>query len=361
MPDTLVVTSPHYHAYTAGNVDVSLLFGELEKNIDGVSVAPFSLDSAAAGAYDVIHVHWPEWVITRDRGTLAARRSARAVLSALTSARRRGTRLVWDANNVRPHEPICGEVTASFLRDFSQICDLLLVSNGSLADEFIDEYPALISTRRVHLGNMNYVGAYPSEGIDRRSARARLGLPPDKRIALAFGVVRRYKNLPSLMTTFRRFSLATSEKVHLVVAGNVTDIALRREIEEVAALAPDLFTLDLRSIPDELVAVYFRAADVVLIATSQSVKSGVSGLAMTLGTPVWMPRRGAAIDYADEVGRPALNLYEGGMTEGIMREAFSLVSPEPLPTPTALLDGRLGEPWRSYATRVLAAYRSLFE
>ncbi|MFG3294189.1 hypothetical protein ACGF3G_35990 [Streptomyces sp. NPDC048179] len=361
MPDTLVVTSPHYRTYAAGNVDVSLLFGELEKNVDGVRVAPFSLESAAAGAYDVIHVYWPEWVITRDHGTLSARRSAEAVLSALTSARRRGAKIVWDANNVRPHEPVCSEVTAKFFRDFSQICDLLLVSNGSLADEFIDEYPALISVRRVHLGNLNYAGAYPSEGIDRATARARLGLPPNKRIALAFGVVRRYKNLPILMTTFRRFSLTTNDEVHLVVAGKATDVQLRREIEEVAALAPDLFTLDLRSIPEELVAVYFRAADVVLIATSQSVKSGVAGLAMTIGTPVWLPRRGAAIDYADEVGRPALNLYEGGMTEGIMRKALSQGAIEALPTPTALLDGRLGESWRSYAVRVFAVYRSLFE
>jgi hypothetical protein len=354
------VTSPHYSAYTAGNIDVSLLFREFE-SLDRVRVPPFSARSARHGAYDVVHVHWPEWLITRDRGVATARRSAQAVLSALAAARARGAKLVWDANNTRPHEPLCAEVTGEFLRRFSQMCDLFIANNGSLADEFISEYPALMHVRRRHLGNLNYAGAYPDEEIDRGDARKRLGLPADAAIALAFGAVRRYKNLPILMETFRRFSITAPGTVHLVVAGNVADDDLRHEIEQVSALAPKCFTVDLRTIPDELVAVYFRASDLALISTSQAVKSSVAALAMTLGTPVWMPRRGAAINYAHEVGPPALNLYDGGITEGVLRDAFRTLPAQAQPTPPALTDGRLGESWRTYAERVLAAYRALFE
>lgn len=356
----LVVTSPHFDAYTAGNVDVALLFHQFSEFRD-VTVAPFSSRAAQRGSYDVVHVHWPEWLITRDRGTPAARRSARRVLRALASARARGTKLVWDANNTRPHESSCSEVTGDFLRDFSQMCDLFLANNGSLAEEFIAEYPALMGAQRRHLGNLNYSEVYPNEEISRSDARKRLGLPPGAVIALAFGAVRRYKNLPLLMETFRRFSDASMDVVHLVVAGNATDDQLRREIEGIAALAPNRFTVNLQSIQDELVAPYFRASDVVLIGTSQSVKSSVAALSMTLGTPVWMPRRGAAIDYADEVGPPLLNLYEGGLTEGVLRAAFQALPSPAQPTPPALRDGRLGESWKSYAERVLAAYLALFE
>lgn len=357
---TLVVTSPHNSAFTAGNIDVALLFNQFDK-LRGVSVAPFSLESAAAGAYDVIHIHWPEWLMVRGRGSVSATRSASAVLHSLSKARRKGTVLVWDANNTRPHEPHNRTITKTFLNRFSQICDLLLVSNGSLADAFITEFPALMETRRVYLGNINYCHAYADENIGKAQARALLGLNLDSRICLSFGAARRYKNLPTLISTFRRFSATTTQNVHLVIAGNTTEVRLRREIEHAAAGAPANITLDLRPIPDRLVAPYFRAADVTVVATSQSVKSSVTGLSMSLGTPVWTPRRGAADDYSDEVGGPMLNLYEGGLTEGVLREAFRTAPIHILPTPTALLDGRLGEPWLSYASRVLDAYRSVIQ
>lgn len=353
----IVVTSPHYNAYTAGNIDVSLLFRELEL-IPGLQVKPFSLKALAKGAYDIVHVHWPEWLLTRSAGAAALHSSSRATLAALTKAQTSGTIILWDANNTKPHEPDKTGATDSFLKTFSEMCDVLVASNGALENEFIAEYPALMSAQRVHLGNINYTGAYACESITKTHARRALGLPERKRTALAFGAVRRYKNLPSIMETYLQFSRSETETVHLVIAGGASDNLLCTELNRIASAAPERFTLTLESVPDSLVASYFRAADFTLIGTSQAVKSSVAAVSLSLGTPVWMPNRGAAIDYADEIAPPMLNLYAGGLTRHIMELAFSATTVDEQYPPAALVNGRLGMPWNEYAKAMYHLYSS---
>ena len=75
----LRVASPHYGAFSAGNIDVTLLFDELTKN-EGIDVSAFSRREARRGAYEVIHVHWPEWMIDRSKGRFRTTFSGALVL-----------------------------------------------------------------------------------------------------------------------------------------------------------------------------------------------------------------------------------------------------------------------------------------
>jgi hypothetical protein len=78
-----------------------------------------------------------------------------------------------------PHDH--ADVAARFLHEFSTVCDVLIVLNGALENEFITQLPALVATRRLHLGNINYSSAYANESIGRADAGAAprdYGAPP---------------------------------------------------------------------------------------------------------------------------------------------------------------------------------------
>ncbi len=281
------------------------------------------------------------------------------VLNSLAAAQKRGTKLVWDANNTMPHEPVFRELTDKFMMRFAAMSDLFVSCNASLGDEFIAKFPVLISKKRRLLGNRNYVGVYAHETESSENARRLLGLPTDEPIALAFGSARHYKNLPGMIDTFARYRQRTNRACTLLVAGGVTDSALEREIRQAGERDPRGIRLDLHFVPESDVALYFRAASLALIGTVQAVKSSVAGLALSLGTPVWVPRRGAAIDDADEIDEPMLNTYDGGITEAIIHRALDMSENVRHHIPPALRDGRIGESWSAYAQRMLDEYRSV--
>lgn len=112
----------------------------------------------------------------------------------------------------------------------------------------------------------------------RDVARARLGV--DGHVALCFGHVRPYKGLDLALRAWR---LLRSE-VTLLVAGEVW----WKQEEEYRALAKGLknVRLEFRYIPDDEIATYFAAADVVLAPYRIEAQSGVALTSFHFGRPV---------------------------------------------------------------------------
>lgn len=126
-------------------------------------------------------------------------------------------------------------------------------------------------------------GAIPS----REDARRKLGL--DGRLALFFGHVRPFKGLDLAL----RALPLTQTDVKLVVAGEVWwdhEAEYRRIIEESGIV--DRVHLDFRFIPDDEIATWFAAADVVLTPYRIEAQSGVAMTAFHFSRPVIATRVG---------------------------------------------------------------------
>lgn len=121
--------------------------------------------------------------------------------------------------------------------------------------------------------------------ILQTEARARLNLPPDLPVLLFFGIVRQYKGLDSLLEALPHIQSATGDLL-LVIAGEFWDERSAYE-QQIRALGMEKSVrIDSRYIPDEEVALYFSAAD-LLIAPYRSVTgSGVIQMAAGFGVPV---------------------------------------------------------------------------
>jgi D-inositol-3-phosphate glycosyltransferase len=131
----------------------------------------------------------------------------------------------------------------------------------------------------------NYL-PYIDSSTDRNYARSRLGLPLNKKIILFFGQIKEVKGLDLLLVSLKEI-VGRSPDVLLVVAGKVW----KDDFNKYSALIAenglsDFVKLDIRYVPDEEAALFYKAADIVALPYRRIYQSGVLLMAMSYGRAV---------------------------------------------------------------------------
>ena len=201
------------------------------------------------------------------------------------------TRVVLQCHNVGDKEPAAWKrfLTNRVLKRG----DVLVVHAKTEGEEVVRRgiaRPVVTTFLPVHeLG-----GAIPS----REEARRALKL--DGNVALFFGHVRPFKGLDIALAAWRLLKT----KVTLVVAGE----AWWKSEEEYRALAAGLenVRLDFRFVPDDEIATYFAAADVVLAPYRIEAQSGVALTAFHFARPVIATSVGGLPEIIEEGGNGML-------------------------------------------------------
>ncbi len=181
-------------------------------------------------------------------------------------------------HNIIPHEPRPGDV--AFARYYCGASDGFISLTDSVAEDlkrFIGDKPSVVSPHPVY----DHFG----ERTDRETALAKLGLPADKDYLLFFGLIRDYKGLDLLLEAFgdERFQ---DRSLHLLVAGEFyTDRAPYDAIIAKHQLA-DRVTIIAEFIPDDEVADYFNAADLLVQPYKTATQSGVTQIAYHFEKPM---------------------------------------------------------------------------
>lgn len=250
----------------------------------------------AARRPDLVLVEWwvPFWA--PPLATLAA------------TVRRAGVPLVMDCQNVLPHErhPFDQALTALTLRQ----ADACLVYASAHRRELESVVPGM-PWAQVPFPAYTALAAQP---IGPAAARRLLGLP-DGPTALFIGFVRPYKGLSVLIEALAR--AVQHVPLRLVVAGEFWQdrSAYERQIAALG-LTPQITMVD-RYLPDEELARYLEAADLVVLPYLEPVQSGVLAVAQAFRRPVIASR-------------------VGGLQEGIAEGRTGLLVP--VGDPTALAD-----------------------
>lgn len=119
--------------------------------------------------------------------------------------------------------------------------------------------------------------------VSRAEARAKLGFDPEDRVALFFGHVRPFKGLDVAMRAWR---LLRSRAI-LAVAGEFwwDELSSYQKIARDEGIEQRL-RIDPRFIPDDEIALWFGAADVVVAPYRTEAQSGVALTAFHFGRPV---------------------------------------------------------------------------
>jgi glycosyltransferase involved in cell wall biosynthesis len=196
-------------------------------------------------------------------------------------------------------------------------------------------FPALRQVPGFVIPHGHYREQYPAQ-LSRRTARDTLRLAGDARVAAFVGQIRRYKNVPALITQFRRIE---DPRDVLLIAGSPLEAALREELSA-AARGDARVRLDLRFLSNAELEVYISAADLVVLPYSEVLNSGSAILALSLNRPVLVPRLGAFEELRSSVGEDWIWTYEGALTASELEHAlqWAVSSPRASAAPLDSMD-----------------------
>lgn len=189
------------------------------------------------------------------------------------------TRVVAITDNVIPHEKRPGD--GPLTRYFLSACDGFVTMSRSVLTDLqrlgFEKQPALY---RPHPLYDNFGPAKP-----KAEALAALGLTPEFHYVLFFGFIRAYKGLDVLLEAMADPRVAALP-VKLLIAGEFYEDAApyealiqKHQLESRLVRATDF-------IPNEQVANYFSAADMVVQPYKNATQSGVSQVAYHFGRPM---------------------------------------------------------------------------
>jgi glycosyltransferase involved in cell wall biosynthesis len=295
--------------------------------------------------FDVIHLHWIEFLLDRRGGKPLAVAALLSVVASLRLARLLGKRVVWTVHNPQPHDRSYPRLQRVLFRVVARLSDVLVAHTDTSAALVRGRLGA--GGRTVVIPHGNFIGAYPPDGAGRAATRARYGLGDDELVLLAFGQVRPYKRL---LDTARAVRGLDDERVRLVVVGRPTDPAEAQRLRAAAAGDPRI-VVDLRHVPDAEVSALHAMADAAITPYVRGFASGALVLALSCGLPVLAPAAGTAAELALP---EALIEFTGGDLGAAVAELRRRPAED---MRAAALASAERVPWSASARELVRAYR----
>jgi beta-1,4-mannosyltransferase len=333
-------------AFRSENPYTSLLYRELEEL--GVPVAEFSASRLLTSAPAILHLHWPEMSVNVPALSRAFVRGT-ALLLLIGLARLRGTKVVWTVHNLHSHEGRHPRLERWFWRMFIP----LVTGYISLSPGGGEAARHRFRTLRRRLGFViphgHFRSAYPAS-VSAQQARASLHLPVHAPVYAFVGQIRSYKNVPNLIRIFREL---TNCNARLLVAGKPESLLIREQVLEAAA-GDDRVVLRLGHIPDEMVQVYLRACDLVVLPFTEVLNSGSALLALGFDRPVLVPLIGA-MGELQSMAEDWVQTYDGSLSASELERAM-LWAQSRAPGRCEALDHL---DWAILAGRTLEAYQTV--
>lgn len=218
--------------------------------------------------FDLIIFNWWQPFFGAAFGTIAL----------LLSKQNRG-RICYLCHNVMPHEQhVFERLLCRFAFAFARY---FIVHSEKDRQKLLALKKEAIIRRNCH---PTYAEFAQWQELDKAGARKRVGLPPDGRVLLFFGLVRPYKGLKYLIEAMAQVQQHLD--CRLMVVGEFYDdkdryVAMMRQL----GLESRIHLVD-RYVNNEEVGLYFSCADVVVLPYVDATQSGIVQIAYGFGTPV---------------------------------------------------------------------------
>lgn len=187
------------------------------------------------------------------------------------------TKRIAMCDNVIPHEKRFGD--QGFTKYFMNSFDGFITLSKTTFKE-LDEYSDKIKTHSPHPINTNLGPHYA-----KSEARKHLGLDPERKYLLFFGLIREYKGLDLTIGAFGK-ALKNDPELRLLVVGEFYE-----DKEKYLEMIRELGIADQVIIKDEFIATeevgyYFSAADLIIQTYKTASQSGVSQTAFYFDRPI---------------------------------------------------------------------------
>lgn len=181
----------------------------------------------------------------------------------------RHTKKVAIIHNLNPHEKRFFD--RFFNRCFLNAYDAFVVLSAAVEKEVLELKP---DAKIALIAHPPYEGE--ANAMDTQAARLQLGLDPEKKTLLFFGLIRPYKGLSELIAAFGLLD----DSYQLLIAGEVYgDAQIYEQALQELPFANWKFVN--RYLPDAEVDTYFAAADLVVLPYLNATQSGIRAMALS--------------------------------------------------------------------------------
>lgn len=305
----------------------------LYRNVQPAAVVNFfSWRRAIFGRYDVLHVHWPEALVSGRKGW---RRASKYCLAMLMFWRLRitGRALVRTVHNETPHEA-ADRLTRKTLNSCNRATTKWIVLNDQTRLP-TDAQPILIP----HGHYRDWFAEIPPLDVDAQ------------RTALFFGLIRPYKGVENVLNAFSEDP--SLQDALLQIAGRPDDARLAGEVSALAKSRSNI-AADLRYVPDADLMEYLTRTSLVILPYRAVGNSGAALLALSMNRPILMPRHTITEQLRVEFGADHVHLFDGELDGATINGALSAVQ-RSVPHDRVPM---LGRDWQSIASMHIRAFES---
>jgi len=303
---------------------------------------------------DIVHLQWPEGLCMPGDSCIFGD-TLLAVRERLEHFKRYGAVVVWTVHNIKPHESNLEEFDRGVYNKVMDAADIIVHHGQASVDIMIAEYPVVAGKTNIICPHGDYLIQYSN--IRQCDARETLKIPQDRTVLLHFGNIRMYKGLDLTEEAFSTWHRADK---YLLVAGrlktnptNVFDRLIARWNSRLRKRRSDC-RYDLGMIPNDRVAYYFSAADIVMVSHRAGLTSGVLAMAATFRKPVVYPDIG---NFSEQMEGWVAESYRvndtGDAVEALDRLLGRLQGDCPLNNSTWLARNS----WDEHVERILSAVK----
>lgn len=267
----------------------------------------------------VISLHWLSHLF-RPKSPITSSWSTTAYLALVFALKLRGAKFIWTFHNTHNHEQNHPRLEKLAQWLLIRLVDRVVCLTEFGARRIESSFGEGVSAKSAVIPHPTY-GDYYGPRIEKGEAFTKLGLEPSGVHFLFFGRVNRYKQVPSLLTTFSSLDLPGAK---LAVVGQAESDEYAASIADVAGSDPDII-LRLERADDETVAAWFSVADWLVLPYTNTLNSGVLHLALTMGQPMILPDTPAFRSALTPDGTGVLWYHTGsGGLEGALRTASEM-------------------------------------
>jgi glycosyltransferase involved in cell wall biosynthesis len=316
----------------------------------GVTLEPgWTLDPnwvrAQHGRVQVLHLNWLHRFYAHPDPSVRRARFLTLVRS-LVLARRLGMRLVWTMHNLYPHEVHDARLDRRGRRLICALAHAVIVHCRHAATLLAHHFGRRHEVHVIPHGH--FMDVYPHT-VDRATARAALGLPPDAFVYVFLGHIRAYKGVERLIEVFTalpdpRQRLVIAGKIHPTYQGPVPDAA--------GIMADRRIVFRPGSVPVSDLQLYFTAADAAVLPFVDALTSGSAITALGFGCPIVVPDVGCLPELVGD-GRCGV-LYDRTAADGLRRAMQEIQTRHGARAGARARASQLG--WDDIARRTLTAY-----
>lgn len=253
---------------------------------------------------------------------------------------RKHCKVVTLIHNAIPHEPrFFDKPLASLL--FKQ-SDSFVVMSDTVKKDLLSLCPGARFIQKPH-PLYNHFG----NRVDKVTACRTLGLDPNKKTLLFFGLIRDYKGLDLLIDAFGQLG----EGYQLLIAGeSYGPFSKYEEQIKQTSNREDIHVFN-HYISDNEVPLFFSAADVCVLPYKTATQSGITSIAYHFETPMVATRAGG---LSENIEKQGVGLMVPEITASSIAETIRLFfSKDPIPFITNFKQEKENLSWQAFAKAVV--------